>query len=222
MKYIIRIWLAEYSSVYNVCCEVISLFPGQLCYLLSLSLSSPAITPSHLCNFQWLPFTTLIWCTCMSPITATCFVYLTPVSPELLLLTQRVWQHFLVILCTVCDLICFAFLLVSFILAKWEILLSGLKKVSWHSIQTFLVMLVVNLVIQIQRLDPPLQQKYPQNSAHFVSVNFISGLSGKWGPHSVLERSKSLFTLLNMSLKDYRLKGVWKSERKRKLAVFCE
>lgn len=111
MKYIMRIWLAEYSSVYNVCCEVISLFPGQLCccYLLSLSLSSPAITPPHLCNFQWLPFTTLIWCTCMSPITATCFIYLTPVSPEFLLLMQRVWQHFLVILCTVCDLISLRF-----------------------------------------------------------------------------------------------------------------
>lgn len=40
----------------------------------------------HLCNFLWLPFTAQIWCTCMSPIKATCLVYLSPVSPGSLLL----------------------------------------------------------------------------------------------------------------------------------------
>lgn len=88
MKYIMRVWLGEFTSAYNVCCEVTSLFPGQLfCwYLLSLSRSCPAITPPHLCNFLWLPFTAQIWCTCKSPIKATCLVYLSPVSPGSLLL----------------------------------------------------------------------------------------------------------------------------------------
>lgn len=124
----------------------------------------------------------------------------------------------------------FCLLLVYFVLAKWEISRSGGKKVTWHGVQTFLVMLALILVLQIptvKRLDTPLQQNYDSLFCPLIpSVYWIFGLSVKWGPDSVAERNKGLFSHLKMSLKDKRIKGVERKKREieqeRKLAVFCE
>lgn len=74
---------------------------------------------------------------------------------------------------------------------KWE------KKFSWHSVQTLLVMLVLNLSVQIpavDRADPPLQHSYDWVFCPLrLSVYCISGASGKWGPDSAVEGNKGRF-----------------------------